>query len=142
MSILSNLNFAKALPAKAKTARAGKSPLQKAKEKLANDINIQISLHDNPKYLIIKETKKRGGGQIVKSKRAPKSWVVMDGNTAFISPRFSNKPLNVGGKRGAYLTCPKTDVVKVLQALNKWALSDESHDVLEKAMKASKRKSK
>ena len=142
MSILSNLNFAKALPAKAKSSRAGKSPLEKAKEKLSVEIGYQISLNDNPKFMIVKETKKRGSGKVIKSQRAPRSWVTVDGDTAYITPRFSNKPLNVGGKRGSYIACAKTDIGKVLGTLSKWALSDEANDVLEKAMKSSKRKSK
>lgn len=140
MGILDSYTYRKELPAAAKVGRSSKTALQIAQEKLTTEIDHQLALLADPSYTIKKVIKKRGGGTETKT-RAPRSWVTVpkDSTTAYITPRYSNKPMNTGGKRGSIIEIPKDDAAKFLNDLKKWAASDESTAVLEKAIKDAKK---
>ena len=78
-------------------------------------------------------------GKIIKTQRKPRSWVAAEGDSAYVTPRFANKVLNVGGKRGANIKTTPKKVVETLNVLKKWVDSSESDAVLTKAMEKAKR---
>ena len=100
MSFLKNLEFSKKLPETAKPGRPKKSPLELAKIRLTNEIDVQIALAKDPKFKVYTTRKQRKTGKTIRNERKPRSWVTSEGDTAYVTPRFANKVLNVGGKRG------------------------------------------
>jgi len=121
------------------SVRSGKNPLDKARERLVADIDAQIKLAKDPKFSIKRVIKKRTGGNETMTRR-PRSWVTVDGDAAYIAVRFSNKPLNPGGRKGQFVKCAAKDVTKALGQIKAWAESPESDDVLAKAIEGAKRK--
>ncbi len=139
MSILNKLDFAKKLPAVEKAGRSGKGPLEKAKEKFTHEIGLQISLAKDPKFseqIYGKRGKQKG--KLIKN-RKPRSWVTVSGSDAYITPRFSNKPINLGGRKGSHIKVPANGVAGALKLIRDWIESDESNDTIQKAMDAAKR---
>ena len=139
MSNLRKLTFVKKLPVVEKASRSSKTPLERAKEKFVNEIDLQIALAKDPNFT--EETLgKRGkqAGKVIKS-RKPRSWVQMDGDTAYINPRFSNKPINLGGRKGAYIKVPAKDVAETFNIVKAAVEGGELDDVIQKAMDAAKR---
>lgn len=100
MSHLDKLNFAEKLPAGEKVGRQGKSALEKAKEKFVHEIGLQLSLAKDPSFKE-KIFGKRGRlkGNLINSRKL-RSWVTVSGTDAYITPRFSNKPINLAAARG------------------------------------------
>ena len=140
MSILDDIAFVKKSPIVA-SGHGGASALEKAKTKLLNEIDAQISLARDADFTIKKTTKKRTG-EIVETERKLKSWVVAQGDEAFITVRFSNKPMPLGGKRGSVIKCKADEIARMLQKVSEWVQSGEADAMTEKMMKASKRSKK
>ena len=139
MNNLDKLTFAKKLPAVEKTGRPGKSPLDRAKEKFAYEIDLQIALAKDPDFaeeILGKRGKLKG--KVIKS-RKPRSWVQLDGDTAYISPRFSNKPINLGGRKGSYIKVSAKGLAEALDIVKAAVGGGELDDVIQKAMDAAKR---
>lgn len=141
MSALDSLNFVKKAPS-AIALRSGASPLDRARTKLLAEIDAQISLSRDPSFVIKKERKKRGTGEIVTTERKPKSWVVVQDDSAYITARFSNKPMPLGGKRGSIIKCSASEVSSVLEKIREYVASYEADAIIEKMMKEAKRKSR
>lgn len=139
MSALNKLEFVKRVPRV--VVASGLSPVDRARDKLVKDINTQIELANNPNYEIVKETKKRDG-TVSQTKRKPKSWIAIHDGVAYITVRYSNKPVPLGGKRGSVIKSDPASVVSVLETVKQWAQSDEATDAIEKLMKQSRRKKK
>jgi|TARA_B100000315_G_C14496217_1_gene550104 hypothetical protein len=139
MSLLKNLEFAKNLPKVANPGKPKKSPLELAKIRLAKEIDVQIALAKNPKFKVVTSRKQRKTGKIIKSQRKPRSWVTSEDDSAYVTPRFANKVLNVGGKRGANIKTTPKKIVETLNVLNKWVASSESDAVLMKALEKARR---
>ena len=140
MSVLNKLDFVKKLPTVKTGGRSGKTPLERAKERSKHEIDLQIALARNPTF-VEKVMGKRGAkkGEVVKS-RKPRSWVTVDGNEAFVTPRFSNKPLNLGGRKGSHIRAAgRAGAIQALEVIAKWADSSEADAVLAKAMEDAKR---
>lgn len=136
---LDTLTFVRSAPVKPRGSTA-LSPLEKARKKFVVDIDLQISVARNPSYAVTKTVKKRDGTteELI---RKPRSWVVRDDDgMSYITPRFSNNVLNVGGKKGTVIRCVNTDVVKVLNTVKAWAVTAEADSVLEKALQGTKRR--
>ena len=139
MSNLDKLTFVKKLPAVEKVGRSSKTPLERAKEKFVHEIDLQIALAKDPNYTEeILGKRGKHEGKVIKS-RKPRSWVQMDGDTAYINPRFSNRPINLGGRKGAYIKVPAKDVVETFNIVKAAVESGELDDVIQKAMDAAKR---
>ena len=139
MSLLKDFEFSKKLPIVPKAGRAKKSPLELAKIRLTKEIDVQIALANDPKFKVVNSKKQRGSGKTIKTERIPRSWVFSNGDTAYITPRFSNKILNVGGKKGANIKTTPAKVVDRLKTLKKWVESSESGAVLTKAIDNARR---
>ena len=139
MSALDRLQFVKRVPVSA-VAKSGKSPLQKAKERLSLDIGYQISLARDPNFEIVTTRKTRGSGEISETRRKPKSWIVRQNGKAFITVRFSNKSMPIGGKRGSVVSCGEDEIIETLSTLRDWAASPEADPMIEKMMAEAKRK--
>lgn len=134
MNGLSSLNFAKKAPVQAKGG--GASPLEKACKKLLTDIDHQISLARDPSFEIV--THNRAGEE---KRRKPKSWVQsIDGDTAYLTIRYSNKAMPVGGKAGSFIKAPVGEVVNTLSTVRDAVLSGELNAMIETMIKKSKRK--
>ncbi len=138
MSVLDDLEFVKKVPVIV-SERNTVSPLDRARAKLLADIDVQIALARDPNHEIIKTTKKRSG-ETEEVRRKPRSWVSVQDDAAYITVRFSNKPMPLGGKRGGVIKCDANAVAKTLEVVKTWAQSDEATGAIEKAMKAAKRK--
>ncbi len=139
MSALEKLQFVRSAPV-AQSGRKKISLLDIARKRLVNDLDVQIALGKNPDFEIKKTVKKRNG-TIEETVHKPKSWVVLDeSGTAYITIRFSNKVLPVGGKRGSIIQCNQESVVPTLETVRVWALSDEADKVLDKALRGAKRR--
>lgn len=139
MRNLDKLDFAKKLPAVEKAERSGKSLLEKAREKFVHEIGLQVRLAANPNF--VEEIRGRRGrlkGKVIKS-RKPRSWVTLAGSDAYISPRFSNKPINLGGRKGSHIKVPANGVANALNVVKAAVESGELDDVIQKAMDAAKR---
>ena len=139
MSLLKNLEFLKKLPETPKLGRPKKSPLELAKFRLTKEIDVQISLAKNPKFKVVTTRKQRKTGKTIRNERIPRSWITSEGDSAYITPRFTNKVLNVGGKKGANIKTAPEKVVETLNVLMKWVESLESDAVLTKAMESARR---
>ncbi len=139
MSILTKLDFAKKLPDVQRAGRARKSPLDSAKERLSAEIDVQIALAKNPKFKLVTSRKQRKSGKVVKTERKPRSWVTIEGDVAFVSPRYANKVLNIGGRKGAFVKTTPAKVAATLALLKEWVESSESDAVLSKAIARAKR---
>lgn len=139
MSALNQLEFVKKAPRPTRE-RAGLSPLERGRRKLVQDIRTQIELARNPDYEIVKQSKKRGTGELTETRRKPKSWAVVTDGVAYVTVRFSNKPMPIGGKRGSIIKCDPSAIEQTLTTVRDWAQSPEADDAIEKMMKASKRK--
>ena len=139
VSGLDNLTFVRSAPAKQR-GRGALSPLEKARKKLMADIDLQIRVAHDPAFVQRKTVNKRDGTTSEKT-RIPRSWVVTaDDGMSYITPRFSNKTLSVGGKRGSVIRCASNEVVSTLQTVRSWVLSSDADSVLEKALKGAKRR--
>lgn len=139
MSLLKNLEFAKRLPDVPKPGKPRKSPLELAKIRLTKEIDVQISLAKDPKFKVVTSSKQRKTGKIIKTERMPRSWVTSEGDSAYVTARFANKVLNVGGKRGANIKTTPAKVVETLNVLKKWVASSESDAILTKAMEKARK---
>ena len=139
MSLLANLEFTKKVPNSPKPGRPKSSPLELAKIRLTKEIDVQIALVKNPKFKVVTTRKRRKTGKTIKNERKPRSWVTIEGGSAYVTPRFSNKVLNVGGKRGATIKTTPKKVVKTLNVLKKWVASSESDELLTKALEKARR---
>ena len=139
MGNLDELTFAKKLPAVEKARRLSKSPFEKAKEKFVYEIDIQIALAKDPMFTE-EILGKRGKltGKVIKS-RKPRSWVQVDGDTAYITPRFSNKPINLGGRKGSHIKVSAKGLAEAFNVVKAAVESGELDDVIQKAMDAAKR---
>ena len=139
MSILDKLDFAKKLPAVEKAGRQGKSPLEKAKEKFVHEIGLQLSLAKDPNFSEdIFGKRGRLKGKLIKS-RKPRSWATLSGTDAYITPRFSNKPINLGGRKGSHIKVPANGVAGALNVVKAAVESGELDDVIQNAMDGAKR---
>ena len=139
MSNLDKLTFAKKLPAVEKMGRPSKSPLDRAKEKFAYETDLQIALAKDPNFTEeILGKRGKQAGKVIKS-RKPRSWVQMDGDTAYITPRFSNKPINLGGRKGSHIKVPAKDVAETFNIVKAAVEGGELDDVIQKTMDAAKR---
>ena len=139
MSHLKNLQFTKKLPEAPKPGRPNKSPLELAKIRLTKEIDVQIALAKDPKFKVFTTRKQRKTGKTIKNERKPRSWVTIEGDCAYVTPRFVNKVLNVGGKRGANIKTAPKKVEETLNVLKKWVASLESDAVLTKALEKARR---
>ena len=139
MTLLKNLEFSKKLPETPKSGRPKKSPLELAKIRLTNEIDVQIALAKDPKFKVYTTRKQRKTGKTIRNERKPRSWVTSEGDTAYVTPRFANKVLNVGGKRGANIKTAPKKVVETLNILKKWVESSESNAVLTNALEKARR---
>ena len=139
MSNLDKLTFAKKLPDVEKVGRSSKSPLERAREKFAYEIDLQIALAKDPDFaeeMLGKRGKLKG--KVIKS-RKPRSWVQMDGDTAYITPRFSNKPINLGGRKGSHIVVPAKGLAEAFGVVKAAVEGGELDGVIQKAMDAAKR---
>lgn len=139
MPLLKNLEFTKKIPGPPKLDRPGSSPLELAKIRLTKEIDVQIALVKNPKFKVVTIRKRQKTGKTIKNERKPRSWVTIEGGSAYVTPRFSNKVLNLGGKRGATIKTTPKKVVKTLNVLKKWVASSESDGMLTKALEKARR---
>ena len=139
MALLKNLEFAKKLPKIVKPGKPKKPLLELAKLRLTKEIDVQIALAKNPKFKVVTSRKQQKTGKIIKTQRKPRSWVTSEDEYAYVTPRFANKVLNVGGKRGANIKTTPKKVVETLNVLNKWVASAESDAVLTKTMEKARR---
>lgn len=133
---LRNLEFVSEVPASA--IHKGSSPLQRAKTKLIEDIDLQIRLIENPDHMVTKTVKKRDG-TTHSQKRKPRSWVSYSDSMAYITVRVSNRVINLGGDRGSVIRCESDKVVETLGILREWAKSPESDLIVDDARQKSKR---
>lgn len=140
MSALDGLTFVKKAPTVAKAG--GTSPLDKARAKFSADIDAQIKLARDPNFEIVSQRKNRATGQIVSNRRKPKSWISVVDDSAFITVRFSNKAVPVGGKRGSVIKTTPSDAPMVLETVKRWVDSGEANPLLEKLISQSKRTKK
>jgi len=136
---LDNLTFVRSAPVKQRGSTA-LSPLEKARKRLMTDIDLQIAVARNPEFVQTKTVKKRDG-TVEEKIRKPRSWVVADDDgNSYITPRFSNNVLSVGGKRGSVIRCASNEVVSTLETVKAWVGTHDADDVLEKALKGAKRR--
>ena len=139
MSNLAKLTFAKKLPVVEKVGRSSKTPLERAKEKFVYEIDIQIALAKDPNFTEeILGKRGKQAGKVIKS-RKPRSWVQMDGDSAYITPRFSNKPINFGGRKGSHIKVPAKELAGAFDIVKAAVGSGELDDVIQKAMDSAKR---
>lgn len=138
MTILDGLTFVKKAPTPMKSG-GSVSPLDRAKRKLLAEVDAQIALANDPNFTIRKETKKRDGTTAI-SERKPKSWIVKDGEDAYITIRYSNKPMPLGGKRGSVIKCATTEIAKTLSAVREAIHGGHVDELIEKMMRDAKRK--
>lgn len=139
MGALDNLQFVKKAPKPAST-RTGKSPIEKGRDKLLAEIDMQIALARDPSYVVRKERTKRDGTTAV-IERKPKSWVTPgDDGFDYLGIRYSNKLMPVGGKRGSFIKCAKGDVVEALNQVRTWVSAGEADELIEKMIADAKRK--
>ncbi|MGR3837894.1 MAG: hypothetical protein ACU0A2_06030 [Cognatishimia sp.] len=139
MTLLDDLTFVKKAPTIQKSG--GKTPLDKAREKFSSDIDSQIKLARDPNFEIVTQRKNRASGEIVSNRRKPKSWIAIVDGAAFITARFSNKPVPLGGKRGSVIKTTPNDAPQILARVKQWVDSGEADPLLEKLLAQSKRKS-
>jgi hypothetical protein len=136
---IEKLTFVKKLPAVEKVGRSSKSPLERAKEKFIHEIDLQISLTKDPNFteeILGKQGKQKG--KVIKS-RKPRSWVQMDGDTAYITPRFSNKPISLGARKGSHIKVLAKELSETFNIVKAAVEGGELDDVIQKAMDAAKR---
>ena len=132
-----DLEFVNAIPNNVLVG--GKRPLERAREKLLSEIDIQIQLVENPDLLIVKEVKKRDGS-IQSVERRPRSWVTYTDDLAYVIVRILNKPAKIGGKKGAVIRCASDQVLGTLRQIREWAQSEDANELIEDAIRKSKRK--
>ncbi len=136
MSLLDELDFVHKIP---RTTASGKSPLERAREKFVNDVDDQIEMQrgttaadqTNP-TTETSETKKR----------KPRSWVKIIDDDAYITPRVSNKPLPIGGKKGSVIRVACDQIIRTLETLQSWAQTPDAEAVILKAVTDAKRRKK
>ena len=136
MSILEGLVFVKKPPKVA--SLSGQSPVERGRKKFVGDIDTQIALAGNPEFEIVKPVNKRDG-TTGETRRKPRSWVHVSNGEAYITVRFSNKPIPLGGKRGGIIRCSPSDVEETLATVRRWALSEEATGIIEKMLLSAKR---
>lgn len=134
MGALDSLTFAKKAPVRAKAG--GASPLEKARKKLLTDLEHQISLARDPNFEII--TTNRAGEE---KRRKPKSWVhSIEGDTAFLTIRYSNKAMPIGGKAGSFIKVAVGEVATALATVRDAVNAHELDGMIETMMAKAKRK--
>jgi len=133
MGKLDDLNFVKKAPVI--SVNKGASPVEKARKKLVAEIEHQISLAADPNYEIV--TTNRNNEE---TRRNPKSWIVVDGETAFITIRYSNIAVPLGGKRGGVIKCSVENVPDALRTVRDAIKEGEVDEILEKMIAKAKRK--
>ena len=138
MDELNDLVFVRKAP-KPTSMRQGKSPIEKAREKLIGEIDVQISLANDPAFVIRKTRNKRDGTteEIV---RAPRSWATVEGDDAYLTIRFSNKVMPLGGKRGSIIRCPVDQVAETLGTVRTYVAEGKADELLDRMAKESRRK--
>lgn len=140
MDELDHLDFVKKAPIPPATRR-GKSPLEKAREKLVAEIDVQIALADDPGFVIRKTRNKRDGTSEV-IERKPRSWVTVNDGVAYITIRHSNKIVPLGGKRGSIVRCLVADVASTLRTVRTYVGAGKADDLLDKFIKENRRKAR
>ncbi len=134
MGALDSLSFAKKAPTPVKAG--GTSPLDRAKKKLIAEIDHQIALARDPNYEIV--TPRRDGTE---KRRKPKSWVHgFDQDNAYLTIRYSNKMMPIGGKSGSFIKVPVGEVPSALEKVREAVTAGELDGMIETMIAKAKRK--
>jgi len=135
MSILDALTFSKRAPAGTRTS-TGTSPLEKARTKLLRDLDAQARLARDPDYEIV--TTNRAGQE---KRRKPKSWVQgIDGDVAYLTIRYSNKTMPIGGKRGNFVRCNSAEIAATFETVARAVEAGELDEMIETMIVKARRK--
>ena len=136
MPALENLEFVSGVPVVGTSG--GLSPLESARKKLLKEIDFQIALAKDPNFKIVKTVNKRDGSPHT-LERKPRSWVTFGEDFAYVTVRISDKPVSIGGNRGAVVRCSHDEVVETLEAIRSWADSSEADELILDTASKSKR---
>ena len=134
--MLERLDFVDSVPNE--VLAMSQSPVEKARAKLRDDIDLQIKLVEDPDYRVVKTVRKRGGAT-EKIERKPRSWVSYNDGLAYITVRIANRVVSIGGSRGAVIRCHAEQVVETLHIIREWADTEEAEAVIAEAKEKSKR---